>query len=248
MHPHLAKVASFLTISSPAARHTRGMMRVLVAEDDPIIASRVAAAIEDAGFSAKIVYDGEAALAAASSERFGLIVLDVMMPKMDGVAVCQRLRAAKTRSPILMLTARDTVQDRVLGLDSGADDYLVKPFDPRELLARVRALLRRDWVQRTGKIHVADLTIDTQANTVHRGNDEVRLTKKEYRLLEVLAKNEGRIVPRERLMDALFDTEDRTENTLNFHVASLRKKLETDDAPKLIHTMHGLGYSLRTPS
>ncbi|MDX2065808.1 MAG: response regulator transcription factor [Fimbriimonadaceae bacterium] len=224
------------------------MLRVLVAEDDPIIASRVAAALEDAGYGTKIVYDGEAALLAAQSERFGLIVLDVMMPKVDGVVACQRLRAAKVRSAILMLTARDTVQDRVLGLDAGADDYLIKPFDVRELLARVRALVRRDWVQRTGKIQVADLTIDTQAHTVHRGDDEIRLTKKEYRLLEVLAKNEGRIVPRERLMDALFDTEDRTENTLNFHVASLRKKLEAEDAPKLLHTMHGLGYSLRTPS
>jgi DNA-binding response OmpR family regulator len=144
-----------------------------------------------------------------------------------------------------MLTAKDTVDDRVDGLDAGADDYLVKPFDVRELLARVRALVRRDWVQRTGILKIGDLELDTQSHLAHRAGVELKLTRKEYELLEVLARNAGRIVTRQVLMDTLYNNDDRTENTLNFHVASLRKKLDAGHAQKLIHTMHGLGYSVR---
>ncbi len=221
-------------------------MRILVVEDDPIIASRIAATLETEGYTTQIAYNGEEAKSFVAQASYGLVVLDVMMPKMNGLEFCQYLRSKRDRTPVLMLTARDTIDERVQGLDAGADDYLVKPFDVRELTARVRALVRRDWVQRTGILRVADLELDTNAHVAKRAGQELKLTKKEYVLLEILAKNEGRIVTRALLMDALWQDEDRNENTINFHIASLRKKVDAGEQARLIHTMHGLGYSLRS--
>lgn len=221
-------------------------MRILVVEDDPVIASRVAASLEDEGYVTDLRYDGVEALEALAQESYGLVVLDVMMPKKSGLEVCREMRAKGLKTPVLMLTARDAVEDRVSGLDYGADDYLVKPFDVRELKARIRALVRREWSQRTGHITVADLELDAQAHVARRAGVELKLTRKEYELLEVLARNVGRIVTRTVLMDSLYQEEDRNENTLNFHVASLRKKVDSGHDVRLIHTIHGLGYSLRS--
>lgn len=218
--------------------------RVLVVEDDAIIASRIAALLEDEGYETRIASDANAGLQAAQEQPFDLILLDVMMPHRDGVSVASELRRRRIAIPILMLTARDAIEDRVRGLDAGADDYLVKPFDPRELKARVRALTRRDWSQRGRAIRVADLCVDTAAQRVERNGQLVKLTKTEWRILEILAANEGRTVPRESLMDSLWEYDVRMDTTLNFHMASLRKKVEVEGSPRLIHTVHGVGYRL----
>ena len=177
---------------------------------------------------------------------YSLVVLDVMLPGMDGWAVCRELRRRRDAVPILMLTARDTVDDRVRGLEDGADDYLVKPFDYRELLARIRALIRRDKVMRTGVIKVADLEIDSRSHHVTRAGQEIRLTPREYSLLEALARNAGRTLTRDVILDRIWDREENTENAVNFHVTSLRKKVDAGHDVKLIHTVHGFGYVLRS--
>lgn len=223
-------------------------MRVLLVEDDPVIGTEISGALEREGYTVEHVTDGVRALEAHEFGGHQLIVLDIMLPKIDGWEVCGRLRRNKVATPILMLTARDSVDDRVRGLEEGADDYLSKPFDVRELLARVKALVRRDKVHRTGKIQVADLEIDSNARTVTRGGKEIHLTPREYSLLESLARNEGRTITREVILESVWNNEERLENTVNFHVTSLRKKIDADFDPKLIHTVHGFGYVLKSPS
>lgn len=223
-------------------------MRVLLVEDDPVIGSEISHALEREGYTVEHVTDGVQALEAHEFGGHQLIVLDIMLPKMDGWEVCRRLRRKKVATPILMLTARDSVDDRVRGLEEGADDYLSKPFDVRELLARARALIRRDKVHRTGKIQVADLEIDSNSRKVTRAGKEIHLTPREYTLLESLARNEGRTITREVILESVWNNEERLENTVNFHVTSLRKKIDADFSPKLIHTVHGFGYVLKSPS
>jgi DNA-binding response OmpR family regulator len=219
-------------------------MRALLVEDDREIANQIADILKRERFDVTIAPDGEEGLDEALSRSYGLVVLDVMLPKMDGWEVCDEIRKVGINTPILMLTARDSIDDRVKGLEGGADDYLPKPFDARELTARVRALLRRDAVHRTGKIEIDELVIDTNAKTVARGGLEVRLTPREYSLLVALARNEGRILTREVILEDVWNNEESLENTVNFHITSLRKKLDAL-GPKLIHTVHGFGYTLR---
>lgn len=223
-------------------------MRILVVEDDPVISEQVAGALRREGHAVEVAHDGQQAVDLAYPGAYNLIVLDIMLPKLDGWEVCTRIRNQRQTVPILMLTARDSVADRVRGLEGGADDYLPKPFDMREMLARVRALLRRDKVHRTGVIHIADLEVDTRARIVRRGGVEVSLTPREYALLEALARNEGRTLTRTVILESIWGNEECYENTVNFHVASLRKKVDADPLVKLIHTVHGIGYVLRAPS
>jgi len=215
-------------------------------EDDHVIARELASTFEREGWQVENAADGVEALEAASSAP-DLIVLDVMLPSLDGWAVCEELRRRRCRAPILMLTARDSVDDRVRGLEGGADDYLPKPFDVRELLARIRALMRRDKVHRTGIIHVADLVIDSRSRQVRRAGQEIHLTPREFSLLEALARNEGRTLTREVILESVWSNEESLENTVNFHVTSLRRKIDANFEPKLIHTVHGFGYVLRNP-
>jgi len=219
-------------------------MRALLVEDDREIANQIADLLKRERLDVTVAANGEEGLDEALSRSYGLVVLDVMLPKMDGWEVCDEIRQAGITTPILMLTARDSIDDRVKGLEGGADDYLPKPFDARELTARVRALLRRDAVHRTGRIEIDDLAIDTHAKTVLRSGQEVRLTPREYSLLVALARNEGRILTREVILEDVWNNEESLENTVNFHITSLRKKLDTA-GPKLIHTVHGFGYTLR---
>lgn len=219
-------------------------MRALLVEDDREIANQIADLLKRERLDVTVAANGEEGLDEALSRSYSLVVLDVMLPKMDGWEVCDEIRQAGINTPILMLTARDSIDDRVKGLEGGADDYLPKPFDARELTARVRALLRRDAVHRTGKVEINDLTIDTNAKTVSRGGQEVRLTPREYSLLVALARNEGRILTREVILEDVWNNEESLENTVNFHITSLRKKLDAL-GPKLIHTVHGFGYTLR---
>jgi DNA-binding response OmpR family regulator len=174
-------------------------VRILVVEDDAVIASLLRKGLEKAGFEVEVSADGPGGLRAARAGTFGLIVLDVMLPGLDGWRVCEALRERRDTTPILMLTARDSIDDRVRGLEGGADDYLPKPFDFKGLLARVRALLRRDKLHKTRVIRIADLEIDTAAHRVVRGGQEIQLTPREYSLLEALAVNEGRVLTRDHL-------------------------------------------------
>jgi DNA-binding response OmpR family regulator len=220
-------------------------MRILIVEDDAVIAGQVAAALERERHIVDVASDGEEGLHLAEGASYGLVLLDVMLPKRDGWSVCEELRRRRLNMPILMLTARDAVEDRVRGLEAGADDYLPKPFDVRELLARVNALLRRDKVNKTGVIRVADLEIDAKAHLVSRAGKSIRLTPREFSLLEALARNEGRTLTREVILEGVWQNEESLDNTVNFHVTSLRKKIDAEFPVKLIHTVHGIGYVLR---
>jgi two-component system copper resistance phosphate regulon response regulator CusR len=221
-------------------------MRLLVVEDDEEIAEQIARALRGDGYTVDVLDNGRDAPGQVAMNHYLLIVLDGMLPGMDGWAVCRELRRRRDAVPILMLTARDSVDDRVRGLEEGADDYLVKPFDYRELLARVRALIRRDKVVRTGIIKVADLEIDSRSHHVTRAGQEIRLTPREYSLLEALARNAGRTLTRDVILDRIWDREENTENAVNFHVTSLRRKVDAGHDVKLIHTVHGFGYVLRS--
>jgi DNA-binding response OmpR family regulator len=222
-------------------------VRVLIVEDDREIARASAQVLRDAGFTVEVALNGESGLEAARMNPPQLLLLDVMLPKLDGWQVCRALRRDRAAFPILMLTARDAVEDRVRGLEEGADDYLVKPFDARELVARVRALLRRDKVVRTGLIEIADLQIDTTDRTVRRGDRELNLTPREYTLLEALARNAGRTLTREIILESIWNTEENTDGAVNYHVSSLRKKVDEGFPVRLIHTVHGFGYTLKVP-
>jgi two-component system copper resistance phosphate regulon response regulator CusR len=222
-------------------------VRILVVEDDPVISALIRRALEQAHFEVEVCADGTSGLQSARDPGFGLIVLDVMLPGMDGWTICRTLRDRRITTPILMLTARDSVEDRVRGLEGGADDYLPKPFDFKELLARVRALLRRDKLHKTRVIRVADLEIETTARVVSRGGQEIALTPREYTLLEALVLNEGRVVTREMITDRIWQDDESFSNTVNVHVANLRKKIDANHPVKLIHTIHGVGYTLRSP-
>lgn len=220
-------------------------MRALLVEDDKEIASQIASTLQKERLDVHIADNGEDGLDEALSRNYGLVVLDVMLPKMDGWEVCDEIRHAGITTPILMLTARDSIDDRVKGLEGGADDYLPKPFDVRELTARVRALLRRDAVHRTGKIEIDDLHIDTNAKTTERGGIPIKLTPREYSLLVALARNEGRILTREVILEDVWNNEESLDNTVNFHITSLRRKIDVASERKLIHTVHGFGYTMR---
>lgn len=222
-------------------------MRILIIEDDTVIADQLSRFLEREKYIVDVRRSGPEGEEAAHAGNYGLIVLDIMLPERDGWTVCENLRRAKVTTPILMLTARDSVDDRIRGLEGGADDYLPKPFDIRELHARIVALMRRDKVHRTGAIVIGDLEIDTHAHTVRRSGQEIRLTPREFSLLEALARNEGRTLTRDVILERVWDNEESLLNTVNFHVASLRKKVDSDFPVKLIHTVHGIGYVLRAP-
>jgi two-component system copper resistance phosphate regulon response regulator CusR len=217
----------------------------LVVEDDEVIAKQIAAVLERERFTVEIAPDGEEGLDLAMIGGYGAIVLDIMLPKRDGWSICSELRRERQTVPILMLTARDSIDDRIKGLTGGADDYLPKPFDVRELVARLHALLRRDKIHRTGIIHIADLEIDTNAHRATRAGQSLDLTPREFSLLEALARNEGRTLTRSVILESVWNNEESLDNTVNFHVASLRKKVDAPFPTNLVHTVHGIGYVLR---
>jgi two-component system OmpR family response regulator len=215
-------------------------MRILIVEDEADLLTGLARALRDEGYAVDTAEDGEEGLYKAESWDYDAIVLDVMLPKLDGWGVLQKLRNVK-KTPVLMLTARDTSTDRVRGLDIGADDYVVKPFDLPELLARLRALIRRAAGQTRNVIEIGDVTIDTGARIVSRGGTAVTLTAREYTLLEFLALHRREVVTRTALYEHLFDEDDATlSNLLDVHVSNLRKKLGAD----FITTRRGHGYCI----
>ena len=220
-------------------------MKILLVEDEIGIATMIRRGLEGANHTVKVAHDGQIGLEMAEEETYHLLILDVMLPGRDGWSVCETLRAQRNRVPILMLTARDSVRDKVRGLDAGADDYLPKPFDFQELLARVRALLRRDKIHRTSLIKIADLQIDTLQRRVTRGGVEIKLSHREYDLLEALAAHEGQVLTREAIQERVWMNEEAYSNTVNVYIGMLRKKVDADHKIKLIQTVHGTGYTLR---
>ncbi len=222
-------------------------MKILLIEDEPEIAAVIRQGLEESRFAVDIADDGVTGLELAIQGTYSLIILDLMLPGMDGWQICQRLRARRKTVPILILTARDAVDDRVRGLEMGADDYLAKPFAFRELRARVQALLRRDRINMAKTLHVADLEIDTEAERVTRGGKEIVLTQREYLLLKALASRAGQVLTRETIQQQVWRDDDSYSNTVDVHISSLRKKIDTDQEVKLIHTMHRRGYLLKDP-
>jgi two-component system response regulator MprA len=222
-------------------------MRVLVVDDDPAVRESLRRSLVFNGYQVEIAADGEQALRAVADSRPDAVVLDVMMPRLDGLATCRALRAAGDDVPVLMLTARDEVADRVAGLDAGADDYLPKPFALEELLARLRALLRRIGAGDSGPVlRLADLTLDPASRDVARGERPVRLTRTEFALLELLLRNQRRVLPRERILEEVWGYDfPTTANSLEVYVGYLRRKTEAEGEPRLIHTVRGVGYVAR---
>ena len=227
------------------------MTRLLVVEDERRLGEALVEGLTRAQYTADLALDGEEALAFTTAAAYDAIILDVMLPKLDGFEVCRRLRADSVWTPILMLTARDDVRDRIAGLDSGADDYLVKPFAFGELLARVRALLRRDSAMKQGILKVSELTLEPAAQRVQWAGRQLDLTAREYRVLEALMRRPGWIVSRESLIESVWgfdfvDTSD-TSNLVEVYVGRVRRKLAEHGAPALIQTIRGAGYRLREP-
>jgi DNA-binding response OmpR family regulator len=220
-------------------------MRVLLVEDYTPLRESVTQALEEAGFAVDASADGEEGLWYARSSDYDAIVLDIVLPKLDGLSVLQQLRKAGSRTPVLLLTAKDTVADRVAGLDLGADDYLVKPFALEELLARVRSLLRRKYDAADPILRVQDLEVNTVSRIVHRGGQRIDLTAREYALLEFLARRMGEIVSRTEIWEHVYDFRSTVEsNVVDVYVGYLRKKIECGGLPRLIHTRRGQGYVL----
>jgi two-component system response regulator MprA len=219
--------------------------RVLVVEDDAEIADVLRRSLRQEGYEVKTSADGVDALDVATGFVPDLVVLDLGLPRLDGVEVCRRLRA-EGDVPILMLTARAETEDRVSGLDSGADDYLVKPFERTELLARIRALLRRRPPRGTASLAVGDLQLNPDTREVRRGERELELTNREFELLEYLMRNERLVVSRERLLDDVWGYDPTAAtNTIDVFISNLRRKLEAGGEPRLLHTKRGAGYVLK---
>jgi DNA-binding response OmpR family regulator len=221
-------------------------MRILLVEDEPHAAHVLAKGLREHAYAVDVAADGEAAIFRAGTNDYDGLILDIMLPKVDGMSVCRTLRDSGCSMPILMLTARDAIESRVDGLDAGADDYLVKPFERQELLARLRALLRRRPPRGSASVVVADLALNPDTHEVSRGEREIDLTQREFELLEYLMRNERIVVPRQRLLEEVWGYDPfATTNTIEVFVSNLRRKLESGGEARLLHTIRGAGYVLR---
>ncbi len=221
-------------------------MRVLVVEDERRLAGIIKRGLLEEGYAVDAVYDGEEGQYMAETTPYGLIILDIMLPKKDGITVCHELRMKKVNTPILMLTARDTIEDRVKGLDAGADDYLVKPFAFSELLARVRALLRREALAKTARLQVGELVLDTLTREVWHGQRKIELTTKEYAILAYFMSHPNVVVTRTMLEENAWDYEfDSMSNIIDVYIRRLRRKIDEEGRDSLIQTVRGAGYRLK---
>jgi DNA-binding response OmpR family regulator len=223
-------------------------MRILIVEDNEKLSHSLKKGLEQEGYAVDCLFDGESAQVRieANYEDYDLIILDIMLPKRDGIQVCRDIRKQNITTPVLILTAKDTTDDKIIGLDSGADDYLVKPFSFEELLARMRALLRRPTNTLISELRIRDLTLNPATRKVYRAGKEIVLTLKEFALLEYLMINAGRIVNREQILSHVWDFNfDSFTNVVDVHIKNLRKKIDYANQEKLIETIRGLGYRLK---
>ncbi|HYY90347.1 MAG TPA: response regulator transcription factor [Chloroflexota bacterium] len=224
-------------------------MRILIVEDERKLAALLRRGLEEHGYAVDEAYDGEQGFEFATSSGYDVLILDLMLPAMNGFELCRRLRALGNRAPVLLLTARDAIEDRVAGLDSGADDYLVKPFAFPELLARIRALLRRSGHSRDRVLRAGDLQLDPATREVRRGGQLVPLTSRECSVLEYLLRNPNRVLSRDQIAEHVWGFDfDATSNVIDVYVAILRRKLGDQGASQLLHTVRGIGYQLRLPT
>ena len=224
-------------------------MTILVVEDEIKITRFIKKGLEMEHYTVETAYDGEEALEKAEINTYDLIILDIMIPKIDGVEVCRRLREKKVETPIIMLTARDTVEDRIKGLDVGADDYLIKPFAFGELVARIRALLRREKTVKSTKLQVGDLVLDPATHEVHRNDKEVALSSKEYRLLDYMMRRPNQVCTRTMIGEHIWGynfTDD--SNVIDVYISYLRRKIDKGFHNKLIHTVRDVGYKIQDKS
>jgi two-component system copper resistance phosphate regulon response regulator CusR len=222
-------------------------MRILLVEDEPRMANVIAKGLREHSYAVDVAQDGDAGLYQTSINDYDLIVLDVLLPQRDGFEVSRELRRRGNATPILMLTARAAIDDRITGFDAGADDYLTKPFSFRELLARIRALLRRDSQLRPDVLEIADLVVDSASHRVSRANRDVQLTAKEYALLEYLARRAGQLVSRSEIAAHVWDDSfDPFSNAIEVYINRLRKKIDGNHSVKLLHTRRGEGYILES--
>lgn len=221
-------------------------MRVLVVEDERRLAGIIKRGLLEEGYSVDTAYDGEEAEYMGENTPYDLIILDIMLPKKDGIAVCRELRGKRINVPILMLTARDSIEDRVKGLDSGADDYMIKPFAFSELLARARALLRREAIVKTSKIQVGDLVLDTLTREVWRGEHQIELTTKEYSILEYFMRHPNIVITRTMIEENAWDYEfDSISNIIDVYIRRLRTKIDIEGQESMIQTVRGAGYRMK---
>lgn len=220
-------------------------MRILVVEDEVKLSHNIKQALVEKGFAVDQAFDGEEGQYLAESETYDVIILDIMLPKVDGITVCKELRKKKVATPILMLTAKARLEEKITGLDAGADDYLTKPFELAELKARIHALLRRSHHQTENTITVDDLVINTQAHTVTRQGKEINLTSKEFAILEFLARHTDEVVTRTQILEHTWDYNfDTMSNIVDVFIATLRKKIDNEYEKKLLHTVRGVGFKL----
>lgn len=247
MKSRFRKRVHLLFILTPILRGMEeSTMRVLVADDDVRLAAVVSRGLTEEGYAVDVAHDGEEAQYFAEINDYDLIVLDIMMPVQDGLSVCRSLRDGGDMTPILMLTARDAVADRVVGLDTGADDYLVKPFAFDELVARVRALTRRESPSRGTELVAGDLSLDTVTSRLTRGGKEIALTAKEYAILEYMMRNPDVVVSRGMIEEHAWNNDfDSVSNLVDVYVRRLRSKIDPGEGPSLIETVRGAGYRLR---
>jgi DNA-binding response OmpR family regulator len=223
-------------------------MRILIAEDDPHLGPSLKKGLEDNHYAVDLVTDGEEAISLALAVTYNLIILDILLPRMDGFEVCRQLRNQKRLTPILFLTALGGVDHRVTGLDIGADDYLTKPFAFRELEARVRALLRREGPSKTTELQFMDITLDTRTHEVKRGDRQINLTSKEYSLLELFMSNPGLVLSRDMIAEHMWNIDaEHLSNVIDVYIRYLRRKLCENGEPDVITTIRGFGYQLKEP-
>jgi heavy metal response regulator len=222
-------------------------MRILVIEDEKKVARFIKKGLGEEGYAVDLAFDGEEGLARVLDQVHDLIILDIALPKMDGLQLLKKLREKKVPTPVLLLTVRATIEDKVLGLDSGADDYLTKPFAFQELLARIRALLRRKAEAGPPLLQVEDLVLDPARHLVNRGGEKIDLTSKEFALLEYLMRNAGRVLTRAMISEHVWNYDFDTEtNVIDVYVNYLRRKIDSGEEKKLIHTIRGSGYVLKS--
>ena len=221
-------------------------MRVLIIEDEKNLAEILKKGLEENSFTVDLSFDGEEGFYMAETYTYDAVILDIMLPKMDGLTILTGLREKKIDVPVLMLTAKGEIEDRVKGLNTGADDYIAKPFEFSELLARLKAVIRRNKGKASPFITIDNLTIDTNSRTVKRGNKEIKLSAKEYNILEYLILNKGRIISRTELTEHIYDMDfDLDSNIIDVYINYLRNKIDKDYSRKIIHTVRGIGYILK---